>query len=556
MLIRDLFVGAAIVSLVACGGGGSKPDNTDNSPQPGANPPPAAQADEQANMMPMPGGTPGLPGSGSPISPTPGTTPPVTPPITSPTTPPTTPPITSPVTPAPTTQAAFQFLPVLSDADGNPNDTSATYNLTADTNVPVRVDTPTGSWTTPMMRYNSLQLPPVIKARRGTNVTINVQNNLGEDTTVHWHGFKIPAIQDGGPESPIAPGTSHTYNFQIQQAGGPLWFHPHADGTTATQVYNGLAGAFVVTDDITDALEANKQIPAGNYDVPLLIQDRSFAADNGSGVRPLVYGGMMVGMMGMLGDRVLVNNVEQPTLNVETRQYRFRLFNGSNARTYDFGLSNGATFRVVATDGGLLPAPVATDRIVLGAGERAEIVVDFRGTGVNDSLALINRSMNNLAVVRFNVTTAVTDDVTLYSSLPANADIYQRLTANDANNTRNFVMSTGGMMGFVINGQRFNVNRIDEVVPNGATEIWAISNTSGMAHPFHAHAIQWQILDRNNVPASGIDLGWKDTVLVQPGETVRFIGRFDPVINTGLYYYHCHILEHEERGMMGTFEIQ
>lgn len=572
MLIRKVVVTLAIASVYACGGGTSKEDKTGNpagDPQSTADPAPSGTIDAQA-MMPMPGARPPVttPPITSPALP-PVTTPPVTspvsppvttPPITSPVSPPvTTPPITQPVapTPAPVVQNAFQHLPVLSDADGNPNDLSGTYNLTADSNVPVQVVTPSGTWTTPMMRYNGLQLPPVIKAKRGTNITVNIQNNLAEATTVHWHGFKIPAIQDGGPDTPIAAGAPHTYSFQLNQAAAPLWFHPHADGTTATQVYNGLAGAFVVTDEISDSLEASKSLPTGAFDIPLLVQDRTFAADNGSGIRPLVYGGMMVGMSGMLGDRILINNVEQPSLNVETRQYRFRIFNGSNARTYDFALSNGATFRVIATDGGLLPSPVVTDHVVLAAGERSEIVVDFRGAGVNDSLALVNRSTANRVVMQFNVTTLASDDVTLYSSLPQGADIYTRLTAADATATRNFVMSMAGMMGgFVINGRLFDINRVDERVTAGATEIWNISNTTGMAHPFHAHAIQWQILDRNNIPASGIDLGWKDTVLVQPGESVRFIGRFDPVINRGLYYYHCHILEHEEAGMMGSFSIQ
>jgi len=111
-------------------------------------------------------------------------------------------------------------------------------------------------------------------------------------------------------------------------------------------------------------------------------------------------------------------------------------------------------------------------------------------------------------------------------------------------------------MQFQINGKTFDMNRVDELVASGATEVWEISNTSTMAHPFHAHAIQWQVLDRNGIPAGGVDLGWKDTVLVAPNETVRIIGRFDPVVNVGRYMYHCHILEHEEAGMMGIFEVQ
>jgi bilirubin oxidase len=168
--------------------------------------------------------------------------------------------------------------------------------------------------------------------------------------------------------------------------------------------------------------------------------------------------------------------------------------------------------------------------------------------------------------MQFGVTTQTTDPVTLYANLPANADINTRLTEGEATASRTFIMSqaqgggSGGGMRFVINGLSFDINRIDETVLSGATEIWEISNTSGMAHPFHAHAIQWQILDRgqsnsNLVPATGIDLGWKDTVLVEPNETVRFIGKFDPNVNSGLYMYHCHILEHEDNGMMGTFQV-
>ena len=273
---------------------------------------------------------------------------------------------------------------------------------------------------------------------------------------------------------------------------------------------------------------------------------------------------------GMLGDHILVNGVELPGLKVDSRQYRFKLFNGSNARTYDFALADGAIFRVIGTDGGLLNAPVQSDHIMLGAGERAEIVVDFSNYAVGDNVMLVSRAFNAggmmgggtlpngaaFNVMRFEITTQVADDVTLYTSLPANADINTRLTALDATVTRSFVMSMGMGMQFFINGKVFDMNRVDEVVASGATEIWEISNTSAMAHPFHAHAIQWQILSRNSVPASGVDLGWKDTVLVQPNEVVQFIGRFDPVINIGKYMYHCHILEHEEAGMMGIFEVQ
>ena len=391
-------------------------------------------------------------------------------------------------------------------------------------------------------------------------MTFNVQNNLIEDTTIHWHGFKIPAIQDGGPEFPILPNTTRSYSFELVQPAAPLWFHPHAHGNTATQVYNGLAGALVVTDDITLNLESTKQLPSGAFDIPLLVQDRTFTTDLGTGARALSY---QPNMAGMLGDTVLINGVQMPALNVDTRQYRFKLYNGSNARTYDFALLNNATFKVIGTDGGLLPQPFDTDHVLLSAGERAEIVIDFAAYNVGDTVTMVNRESTPTSttynIMRFDISTLVADDITLYANLPANAEIYDRLTAPQAILNRNFVMSMGGMgpggMQFLINGKTFDMNRVDEIVTRGTTEIWTISNTSMMAHPFHAHAIQWQVLDRNNLPPTGTDLGWKDTVLVQPGETVRFIGRFDPIVNVGKYMYHCHILEHEAAGMMGIFEI-
>ncbi|NOY61788.1 MAG: multicopper oxidase domain-containing protein [Gammaproteobacteria bacterium] len=479
------------------------------------------------------------------------------------------------------------------------------------------ITTPDGSWNTPMLRYNGSILPPVIRASRGDVMTLPITNNLDDETTIHWHGFKIPGDQDGGPDYPIAAGESRTYSFTINQAAAPLWFHPHPHEKTGEQVYRGLAGVFLIDDEISRQLESSNQLPSGDYDIPVLIQDRRFTTENG-GVRELAYKTRSEDEDGNLGDVVLVNGVELPKLTVESRQYRFRLYNTSNARTMDIALSDGATFYVVGTDGGLLPEPVATDRVLLGAAERAEIVIDFGNYSVDDKVMLVSQAFNGspmmgmggmggmsrmahnsdgmgvgntgsgsmdsgdmdsgntgtggmpdmmrngqrFDIMRFDINTVASDDVTLYSRLPDNADIHTRLTEADATQRRNFVMSmkmggmNGGGMTFLINGKSFDMNRIDEVVEANATEIWAISNTSPMAHPFHAHAIQWQILDRNNTPASGMDLGWKDTVLVQPGETVRFIGRFDPAINTGKYMYHCHILEHEDAGMMGMFEVK
>ncbi|HHJ35125.1 MAG TPA: hypothetical protein ENJ87_05110 [Gammaproteobacteria bacterium] len=518
----------------------------------------------------------------------------------------------------------FNFLPVLSDEDGDANNNAATYTLTAREGIDVTINAPGQSWITPMMRYNGMQLPPVIKASRNDAMTLNLVNDLSSDTTIHWHGFKIPGDQDGGPDFPVAANGSKQYSFSMLQPAAPLWFHPHPDMKTGEQVYRGLAGVFLLNDDISTQLEMNKKLPAGQYDIPVLIQDRRFQ-DVVNGVRELAYKTTEMDNDGMLGSDILVNGAILPKLEVATRQYRFRIYNTSNARTYDFALSNGAAFTIVGTDGGLLEKPVVVDHIMLGAAERAEIIIDFSPLAVGEKVMLISKAFNGsnmmamnsmggmnimqgqngsagtggmngmpgtggingapgtggmnavtgrmangmrMDIMRFDVTTQAVDDVTLYTALPAAADINtQRLTAADATRTRNFVMSmamggaSSGMSGgmtFVINGKVFDIDRIDEIVSlaEGDTEIWRISNMSPMAHPFHAHAIQWQILSRNGIAATGVDLGWKDTVLVQPGETVNFIGRFDPAVNIGDYMYHCHILEHEDAGMMGYFRIQ
>ncbi|MDQ7074068.1 MAG: multicopper oxidase family protein [Gammaproteobacteria bacterium] len=495
---------------------------------------------------------------------------------------------------AATTLPAFKHLPVMTDEDGVANDGKATYTFTASNNVNVTIDTPNGSWVTPMMRYNNSALPPLIRAQRGDVMTLTLNNNLAEESTIHWHGFKIPAIQDGNPDIPILTGGSHQYDFTIDQPAASLWFHPHPHKRTAHQVYYGLAGAFIIEDAISLGLETNKELPSGAFDIPLMVQDRRFAADNGTGQRDLLYMDKPQDQAGMYGDVVLVNGVELPKFEVATRQYRFRLYNVSNARSYEFALSNGARFMQIATDGGLLPAPVSMTSLTLGAAERAEIVIDFSSFTVGDKVMLISKPFSNgmmgamgggmgggnqgggiqngaaLDIMRFDIARQEVDDITLYAQLPANAEINTRIDPATISTTRSFVMSMmggqgGGMgnqggtgnqggMSFTINGKSFDMTRIDEYVTANASEIWEIRNMSPMAHPFHAHAIQWQILDRNGVAASGADLGWKDTVLVQPGQTVRFIGQFEPV-NVGDYMYHCHILEHEDAGMMGMFKV-
>lgn len=489
----------------------------------------------------------------------------------------------------------FQDLPILEDEDGDSQNAAGSYTLRAVENVDVTVQAPGTSWTTPMLRYNGMQLPPVIRARRGDEMFLTLVNELADPTTIHWHGFKVPGSEDGGPTEPVAPNSTRIYNFALDQPAASLWFHPHPHGQTAEQVYRGLAGVFLLTDDLDDQLRSDNQVPSIEHDIPVLVQDRLFEAEV-SGERLLSYSDDHISGFGMMGGTTLVNGVELPRLGVDTRQYTIRLYNASNSRTYDFALHDGRMFYIVGSDGGWLPQPEQADHVVLSAGERAAIVINFAADQVGDRVMLVSRPFmggpamgisqfqsdpnhggtggmgsghhggmhgsgeprlpgEGMDIMRFDVEGAVADDVQLYDQLPAGSEIWARLNTEQATNQRSFIMSWAHQPGvFLINGKQFSEDRVDEIVEKEATEIWEITNTSPVPHPFHAHAIQWQILDRNEEKPIGIDRGWKDTVLVNPGESVRIIGRFEPV-NFGKYVYHCHILEHEDAGMMGLFEV-
>jgi len=256
-----------------------------------------------------------------------------------------------------TSLPSLHILPVIGDEDGNPNDMKETYTLNANNNINVKIETPNGSWVTPMWRYNNNPLPVVIRTSRGTDMTLKFNNQLASDSTIHWHGFKIPADMDGGPDYPVKPNESKIYSFKMNQPASPLWFHPHPDMQTGKQVYMGLAGVFLLDDDISRELENTKQLPSGDRDITLLVQDRRFANEK-NGVRKLLYMNQAMDTDGMLGDIVLVNGSQSPKLEVGTAKYRLRLYNVSNAKNYDFAFSDGREFTIVGTDGGLLKNPV------------------------------------------------------------------------------------------------------------------------------------------------------------------------------------------------------
>ena len=429
-------------------------------------------------------------------------------------------------------------------------------------------------------------LGPILRVKKGQRVQVRLKNDLPDPTIIHWHGLLVPEEMDGHPRHAIAPGESYAYDFQVINRAGMYWFHPHPHQLTGPQVYYGLAGLFIVSDDEEAALG----LPAGEYDLPLVIQDRTFNSQN-----QLVYlaNGMMDQMIGFLGDTVLVNGAPDATLDVKASAYRLRFLNGSNSRIYKLAWQDGTPLTVIATDGGLLEAPVTRDAVTLAPAERVELWVDFSGRPPGSEMRLVSQPFSGLSSgggmmgggsnlphgAAFDILTLKVgekgEDVV---ALPTRLSTIPRHRAEDAvnyKNPRTFALAMQGMI-HTINGRVFEMDSVapDEVVRLDDLEVWEFANLEGgggmgmmnmeLPHPMHIHSVQFQILSRQLVQgnesayrelsAGFVDDGWKDTVLVMPGEKVQVLVRFET--HTGTFLYHCHNLEHEDAGMMRNYRIE
>lgn len=408
---------------------------------------------------------------------------------------------------------------------------------------------------TPTLGYNSAYLGPTIRVRRGEDVAIRVRNNLREATTVHWHGVHLPAEADGGPHQRIEAGDEWEARFSVDQPAATLWYHPHLMGTTARQVYQGLAGFLLIEDDESAALRLPKEY--GRNDIPVVLQERRFNRDGSFRYRPR----MPDVMHGYSGNTLLTNGAVEPHLTVRDQRVRLRLLNGSNSTVLRISFDGGHSFQQIASDGGFLEKPLRRQWIVLSPGERAEIVVAMPGP--DKSLLLLAESNLGSRYRALELRGAPTLEAV--PEVPGNLTTISRLDPEDADRRRQFVMSTMGPGGrLTINGKRMDLTRIDERVPVGSTEVWMVVNgTPGgrgmmggmmnVPHSFHVHGLQFQILSLNGEPPPPALSGWKDTVLLWPNDRAELIMRFEDYL--GIYMYHCHLLEHEDDGMMGQFEV-
>jgi bilirubin oxidase len=433
---------------------------------------------------------------------------------------------------------------------------------------------------TPTMGINQSYLGPVLRAKRGDTVTINVKNTLQEVSTLHWHGMTLPAKMDGGPHQAIAPQKTGQSRFEIRQEAGTLWYHSHAMHQTGRQVYHGLAGLFIIDDEKSEKLALPHDY--GIDDIPCTLQDRRFNQDGSFSYLT----SMPDQMMGMHGSTVLVNGVVTPTLKAKRTLLRLRLHNGSNARTYQLAFSDRRPFYVIASDCGFLARPFQTTTVRLAAAERIEILVDLadkkrvtlKNIATQDSSVMGMMPMMQMMkeqvfdIMQIDARQAAVSPLKIPTTLAPNPRI---LDPKKSVITRRFELEMGmmgqggmgmmrGMMGngkgdagmFRINGKSMDIDRIDFQVKRNTTEIWEISNASPMAHPFHVHNVQFRVLDRNGKAPHPIETGLKDVVLVQGGEKVRIIMSFPEYSDPKTpYMYHCHILEHEDQGMMGQFIV-
>lgn len=411
---------------------------------------------------------------------------------------------------------------------------------------------------------NTSYLGKTLILQKGDFVQLDVTNNISDTTTMHWHGLHVAAADDGGPHTPIPPGVTWSPNFTILDEAATYWYHPHLHHKTAEQVYKGAAGMIIVRD----GHEATLNLPRtyGVDDFPLIIQDKSFD----SLTNQFIYT--------ELSDTMMVNGTLNPYLEVPAQMVRFRILNASAQRVYNIGLPPTWPYWQIASDGGLLERPIFRPRVLLAPGERAEIVVNFGilTVGTSGALRAFNTEMvdgvsggpngpgggpgnpldgSDFDILDLRVVAQNSNAVTAPPDSILNT--FQIWDELDAARTRVKVFtvdSTGWP--FYINNTIFDHDVVNDTVLIDDIEVWEIRNETDVAHPFHIHDIQFHILDINGQAPAPTLAGRKDVVLTVPGDTIRFITKFDDFMDPATpYMYHCHNLFHEDGGMMGQFIV-
>ncbi|WP_144791477.1 multicopper oxidase family protein [Corynebacterium singulare] len=404
--------------------------------------------------------------------------------------------------------------------------------------------------------FNGPFLGPTLRARRGEKIRAEITNDLSEMTTVHWHGMQLPAYSDGGPHSPIQSGETWKPEWDIIQPAATVWYHPHPHLATATHAYRGLAGMFIIDDDVSDGLDLPHEY--GVDDIPVVIMDAKFTEDD-------QLDETSDNTLGLLGTTPLVNGITNARFEATTRRVRLRLLNGASMRFYTLEIGE-SPFHVVATDAGLLDAPVEVDSLLLGPGERAEVIVDLE-PGKDVQLRSVPRK-DNFSVPTdkdaadfgfrdsFDLLTIVGPEESAPEppALPTELDPAAGETPSTEGLTeRKFVLNT-----FMINGEQMDMTRVDTVIDEDALELWTVTNeNSDWPHNFHIHNARFKVLEWDGDEKMNVfNSGWKDIVNLPPKATARLLVEFGYFPDKTIpYMYHCHMLLHEDQGMMGQYVI-
>jgi len=404
---------------------------------------------------------------------------------------------------------------------------------------------------TPVFAYNGHIPGPTLDVYEGDSVIVHFTNELPEATTVHWHGLHIPASEDGSPFQPVMPGERRDFVFRIAPGtAGTYWYHPHPDHRAGYQVAMGLYGALIVRS-------AHDPIPTSVHEKLLVLSDNRFHPDGSVAFADV---GSLAAIAdaenGREGDVLFVNGQVMPSLSIRSGEVqRWRIINASAARVYRLAVE-GATIIHVADDGGLFERPENVREVVLANSDRVEILV--RGDAAPGTRA----TLRALPYDRYDPHTRPADWTSTldllslrYSDSPPVAPVsipssllpVAWLDTTDVAEHRTLVLTQG-----MINGKMMDMNRIDFTGHVGTTEIWEIENLVAMHHPFHLHGFRFQVLDRNGVPEP--IPRWEDTIDIPGHESARIVVRFDDF--AGKWMFHCHIMDHEDMGMMGVLLLQ
>lgn len=388
---------------------------------------------------------------------------------------------------------------------------------------------------TQVRAYGGQFVGPTIRARSGRTVSVTYTNQLDSETNVHLHGGHVQADSDGYPTTTIQPNQTITYRYSNLQQGATLWYHAHPHMAEYIEVYAGQHGFYLIDDDA----ETHLGLPSGQYDVPIMLANAQFDTTTGA----LINGDPR--------DRnvLLVNGRPQPYFEVAARKYRLRFLNGSNEGILTLSL-DGANLVQIASDGGLLPAPVPRANFTISSGERQEVVIDFSHCKIGSQVMLNDPVYGE--VMRFDVVRHEPDPSRLPAVLRPLPPLPPPTRTRDV--TMSFDLDPVPLG--LINGVPFDPTRDDFVTRRGTTEIWNVTNGDaqyGFDHNFHIHLVQYRVLERNGKPPTLDDQGRKDVVYLPSGDTVKLQATFADY--TGRYVYHCHFLEHSSIGMMANLRI-